>query len=148
MLRGYYRRADGTLTAVADAEDVRRALADPSARRSRRSFWCGETACACAASPPPSGRSPTACREGSFRPWCGRRPTSTSAMSMTTVMKVLTAAAAIFLPLALIPAVYGMNFSNNTWPPWDHAWSFGIVVGAMVVLGGVLTFVFRRRGWI
>jgi len=29
MLRGYYRGADGTLTAIADVEGIRRALADP-----------------------------------------------------------------------------------------------------------------------
>jgi magnesium transporter len=67
---------------------------------------------------------------------------------LNEVMKVLTAAAAIFLPLALIPAVYGMNFSDNTWPPWDEAWGFGLVVGAMVALAAVLAFFFRRRGWI
>ena len=32
---------------------------------------------------------------------------------LNEVMKVLTAAAAIFLPLALIPAVYGMNFQQQ-----------------------------------
>lgn len=67
---------------------------------------------------------------------------------LNEVMKVLTAAAAIFLPLALIPAIYGMNFSQATWPPWDEPWSFGLVLGAMVVLGAVLAFFFRRRGWI
>jgi magnesium transporter len=67
---------------------------------------------------------------------------------LNEVMKVLTAAAAIFLPLALIPAVYGMNFSRNTWPPWDEAWGFGLVVGVMLVLAGTLAFLFRRRGWI
>jgi len=67
---------------------------------------------------------------------------------LNEVMKVLTAAAAIFLPLALVPAVYGTNFTNNTWPPWDEPWSFGLVVGAMVVLGAILAFFFRRRGWI
>ena len=67
---------------------------------------------------------------------------------LNEVMKVLTAAAAIFLPLALIPAVYGMNFTNNTWPPWDEPWSFGLVIGAMVTLGASMAFFFRRRGWI
>jgi len=67
---------------------------------------------------------------------------------LNEVMKVLTAAAAIFLPLALIPAVYGTNFSRNTWPPWDEPWGFGVMVGAMVALGGALAFFFRRRGWI
>jgi len=67
---------------------------------------------------------------------------------LNEVMKVLTAAAAIFLPLALIPAVYGMNFGRNTWPPWDQAWGFGLVVGSMVAVGAVLAFFFRRRGWI
>jgi magnesium transporter len=67
---------------------------------------------------------------------------------LNEVMKVLTAAAAIFLPLALIPAVYGMNFTDNTWPPWDEPWSFALVVGAMVALGAVMAFFFRRRGWI
>lgn len=67
---------------------------------------------------------------------------------LNEVMKVLTAAAAIFLPLALIPAVYGMNFSRNTWPPWDEAWGFGLVIGVMLAVAGTLAFFFRRRGWI
>lgn len=67
---------------------------------------------------------------------------------LNEVMKVLTAAAAVFLPLALIPALYGMNFSRNTWPPWDEAWGFGLVVGMMLALAGTLTLLFRRRGWI
>lgn len=67
---------------------------------------------------------------------------------LNEVMKVLTAAAAIFLPLALIPAVYGMNFSRNTWPAWDEAWGFGLVIGVMLALAGALAFFFRRRGWV
>jgi len=67
---------------------------------------------------------------------------------LNEVMKVLTAAAAIFLPLALIPAVFGMNFTGHTWPPWDEPWSFGLVVGAMAALGGIMAFLFRRRNWI
>jgi len=67
---------------------------------------------------------------------------------LNEVMRVLTAAAAIFLPLALIPAVYGMNFSRNTWPGWHEPWGFVLVVGAMVAVAGALALVFRRRGWI
>ncbi|MDP2949198.1 MAG: magnesium/cobalt transporter CorA, partial [Chloroflexota bacterium] len=41
---------------------------------------------------------------------------------MNEIMKVLTAAAAIFLPLTLVSGIYGMNFSRNTWPDLDAPW--------------------------
>jgi len=67
---------------------------------------------------------------------------------LNEVMKVLTAAAAVFLPLTLISGIYGMNFSENQFPGFDQPWGFAVVVGAMFVIAlGLLAF-FRYRRWI
>jgi magnesium transporter len=68
---------------------------------------------------------------------------------LNQIMKVLTAAAAIFLPMTLIAGVYGMNFpSRGVWPPYDSDWGFAAVVGIMVAIAvGLLAF-FKYRDWI
>lgn len=67
---------------------------------------------------------------------------------LNEVMKVLTAAATVFLPLTLISGIYGMNFEDNQFPGFDDAWGFAAVTGFMVALAiGLLAF-FRWRNWI
>jgi len=68
---------------------------------------------------------------------------------LNEIMKVLTAAAAIFLPLTLISGIYGMNFAGEgVWPPLSSHWGFGASIGFMVVVAvGLLTY-FRYRRWI
>jgi magnesium transporter len=67
---------------------------------------------------------------------------------LNEIMKVLTAAAAIFLPLTLISGIYGMNFSENQFPGFDTSWGFAAAVGFMVALAAGLLGFFRWRGWI
>ncbi|MDP2948932.1 MAG: CorA family divalent cation transporter, partial [Chloroflexota bacterium] len=67
---------------------------------------------------------------------------------MNEIMKVLTAAAAIFLPLTLVSGIYGMNFSRNTWPDLDAPWGFGLVIGLMVTITVGMLAYFRWRRWV
>jgi magnesium transporter len=68
---------------------------------------------------------------------------------LNEVMKVLTAAATIFLPLTLISGIYGMNFvEGGVWPPFESEWGFGLVVGGMLAIAIGLLAYFRLRHWI
>jgi magnesium transporter len=67
---------------------------------------------------------------------------------LNEIMKVLTAAAAIFLPLTLISGIYGMNFQENQFPSFDAPWGFAAAVGFMLALAAGLLAFFRWRGWI
>jgi magnesium transporter len=66
---------------------------------------------------------------------------------LNQVMKQVTSWAAIILVPTLIAGVYGMNFIRP-FPDFDHPAGFWIAVGLMVISGGMLYGVFRRRGWI
>jgi magnesium transporter len=65
---------------------------------------------------------------------------------MNQVMKVLSIVAAIFLPLALIAGIYGMNFVNMP----ELQWRFGyfVIIGVMAALAGGLVFYFRKKKWL
>jgi magnesium transporter len=70
---------------------------------------------------------------------------------MNEVMKVLTIYAAIFIPLTLIASIYGMNFNAEKSPfnmP-ELNWYFGypFALGLMVLVGLVMMFLFKRKGW-
>jgi len=67
---------------------------------------------------------------------------------LNEVMRVLTAAATVFLPLTLVSGIYGMNFEENQLPAFGASWGFGAVVGGMVALGVALLAFFRYRRWI
>jgi magnesium transporter len=67
---------------------------------------------------------------------------------LNEVMKVLTAAATVFLPLTLISGIYGMNFAENQFPGFDDAWGFAAVVGAMITIAIGLLAYFRYRRWV
>jgi magnesium transporter len=64
---------------------------------------------------------------------------------MNEVMKVLTIIATIFMPLAFVAGLYGMNFTNMP----ELSWRFGYF-GALGVMGaialGMLSY-FKRKGW-
>ena len=64
---------------------------------------------------------------------------------LNEVMKVLTAAATIFLPLTLISGVYGMNFVHNQFPPYTSEWGFPFVVGTMITIAVGMMVYFRWR---
>jgi magnesium transporter len=67
---------------------------------------------------------------------------------LNEVMKVLTAGATVVLPLTLISGIYGMNFAENQFPPFDSSWGFAVVVGSMIAIALVMLAYFRWRGWI
>jgi magnesium transporter len=67
---------------------------------------------------------------------------------LNEIMKVLTAAAAIFIPLTLISGIYGMNFEENQFPSFAAPWGFAVVVGAMIAIALGLLLYFRWRKWI
>ncbi|MDR3478866.1 MAG: CorA family divalent cation transporter [Gammaproteobacteria bacterium] len=65
--------------------------------------------------------------------------------TMNQTMRVLTAFAAIFLPLSLITGIYGMNFQ---WIPELH-WKYGYfyALGLLVVCACVLLCIFKKNKW-
>ncbi len=67
---------------------------------------------------------------------------------LNEVMKVLTAAATIFLPLTLVSGVYGMNFAHNQFPSFGSSWGFPAVVAGMIAMSIVMLAFFRYRRWI
>jgi magnesium transporter len=67
---------------------------------------------------------------------------------LNEVMKVLTAAATIFLPLTLISGVYGMNFEENQFPPFDSSWGFPVIVTGMLLIAAAMTLYYKYRRWL
>jgi len=67
---------------------------------------------------------------------------------LNEVMKVLTAAATVFLPLTVVTGVYGMNFEENQFPSFQASWGFAAVVAAMLVNSVVMLSYFRYRNWV
>ena len=65
---------------------------------------------------------------------------------LNQVMRVLTITTVIFLPLALLAGIYGMNFEFIPELSWHYGY-FG-VLGAMAGIVIVLIAVFKRRGWL
>jgi len=65
---------------------------------------------------------------------------------MNEVMKVLSIVAAIFLPLALLAGIYGMNFANMPELHWRHGYI--AVLGAMIIISVSLVIHFRRKKWL
>ena len=66
---------------------------------------------------------------------------------MNQIMKQLTVVATIFMPLTLISGIYGMNVTQGMWPPISATWSFGLVIGSMLVITVAMLWFFRRRNW-
>ena len=60
-------------------------------------------------------------------------------------LRVLTAISAIFMPLTLIGAIYGMNFQNM--PELNEPYAYFLVLGLMVFIAGGLGVWFFLRGW-
>ncbi len=65
---------------------------------------------------------------------------------MNDIMKKLSAWAGIILVPTLIAGIYGMNFSNMP----ELGWSVGYpaALATMLLAGGVLYVVFKRKGWL
>ncbi|HEX6219837.1 MAG TPA: magnesium transporter CorA family protein [Acidimicrobiia bacterium] len=62
------------------------------------------------------------------------------------IIRVLTVFSAILLPLTLISGVFGMNFLDI--PLADHEYGFWIMIGAMVLIAGVLWYYFGLRRFV
>lgn len=65
---------------------------------------------------------------------------------MSESMKVLTAFAAIFMPLTLIAGIYGMNFNYMPELNWHFGYFFALSL--MFVVGFTLYLIFKRMKWI
>ena len=65
---------------------------------------------------------------------------------LNQVMRLLTITTVIFLPLALLAGIYGMNFQFMPELSWHYGY-FG-VLGTMVAIVLVLIAVFKRREWL
>jgi magnesium transporter len=61
------------------------------------------------------------------------------------VLRVLTAASVVILPLTLIASIWGMNVGV---PGEGDIGAFWIVLGSMVALLTGMIAYFRRRGWL
>lgn len=71
---------------------------------------------------------------------------SVASHRLNNIMKTLTIASVIFLPLTFVAGIYGMNFEHM--PELSTAWGYFIVIGIMVAIATCLLLVFRRKGWL
>lgn len=71
---------------------------------------------------------------------------------MNEVMKVLTIIATIFMPLTFVAGIYGMNFNPEASPlnmpelNWYYGYPAAWIV--MAILGIIMAFYFKRKGWL
>lgn len=75
---------------------------------------------------------------------------NTLSQSTNEVMKTLTVAATIFLPLTFVAGIYGMNFADSPYNMPELGWTFGypaamLGMGALAVL---MLIYFQRRGYL
>jgi magnesium transporter len=71
---------------------------------------------------------------------------SVASHRLNNIMKTLTIASVIFLPLTFLAGIYGMNFENMPELQWSSA--YYVVIGVMITLAITLLIVFRRKRWI
>lgn len=64
---------------------------------------------------------------------------------MNEVMRTLTAVSVIFLPLTFLAGVWGMNFHHM--PELNWVFGYPLAWTVFLLVGGVLAYVFKRRGW-
>ena len=64
---------------------------------------------------------------------------------LNDVLRVLTVLSVVFLPLTLIASIFGMNVS---FPGFDDAVPFWIIIAVMVGLGAGMIAFFKRRHWL
>lgn len=65
---------------------------------------------------------------------------------MNQTMQVLTAFAAIFLPLTLITGIYGMNFHNMPELNWYYGYYYALIL--IFVCGVGLYYMFKKMKWL
>ncbi|NND60960.1 MAG: magnesium transporter CorA family protein [Gammaproteobacteria bacterium] len=71
---------------------------------------------------------------------------SVSAHRLNQIMRVLTIATVIFLPLGLLAGVYGMNFEYMPELSWRY--SYFVVVGTMLGVALTLITIFKIKKWL
>ncbi len=64
---------------------------------------------------------------------------------MNETMRTLTTVSTVFLPLTFLAGVWGMNFAFM--PELDWRYGYLLAWGCFVVIGGLLLWYFKRRGW-
>jgi len=62
------------------------------------------------------------------------------------IMRIFTALTTIFMPLTFITGIYGMNFDNI--PLLHTRYGDAIVLGAMILIGLSMLYVFRKKEWL
>lgn len=71
---------------------------------------------------------------------------------MNEVMKVLTVISTLFMPLAFITGLYGMNFNPGAsgWnmPELNWRWGYPFALSLMAASTALMLFFFSRRGWL
>ncbi len=71
---------------------------------------------------------------------------SAASNRMNNVMRVLTIIATIFIPLTFVVGVYGMNF--HTMPELAWKWGYPTVWAVMLILAGVMLYIFKKKKWL
>lgn len=71
---------------------------------------------------------------------------SVASHHLNNIMKTLTIASVIFLPLTFVAGIYGMNFENM--PELSSKVGYFVVIGIMVFIALSLLVVFRRKRWL
>ncbi|MGH8460319.1 MAG: magnesium transporter CorA family protein [Stenotrophobium sp.] len=61
------------------------------------------------------------------------------------IMKVFTVAAVVFMPLTLLTGIWGMNFEYM--PELHFHYAYFVALGSLVVLGGLMLYIFKRKGY-
>ncbi|MBU2515305.1 magnesium/cobalt transporter CorA [bacterium] len=71
---------------------------------------------------------------------------SVLSIKMNEIMKVLTIAATIFMPLTFIVGIYGMNFKFM--PELEWRWGYFTILGVIFGLMILMVIYFRRKKWL
>ena len=71
---------------------------------------------------------------------------STVSNKMNEVMQVLTIVSTIFIPITFIAGIYGMNFKYM--PELEWKWSYPLVWGIIVLVGGAMITYFKKKKWL
>lgn len=64
---------------------------------------------------------------------------------MNETIRTLTTVSTVFLPLTFLAGVWGMNFAHM--PELDWRYGYLLAWGSFVIVGGLLLWYFKRKGW-
>lgn len=64
---------------------------------------------------------------------------------MNEVMRTLTAVSVVFLPLTFLAGVWGMNYQFMPELHWKYG--YALAWASFLLIGGLLAYYFKRRGW-